>query len=439
MRTETLRCWGRYPYRPQLGHEITWPDELPRALQEAKVDELRTLPFGNGRSYGDSCLAESDRVLWLRGMDRILAADWENGVVRAQAGLLLSELIDYALPRGWFLPVTPGTKYVTVGGAVANDVHGKNHHVMGTFGRHVQRIALYRSDEGVIECGPEERPDLFAATVGGLGLSGVILWVELQLRPVQSSEIEMRSIRFDNLDEFFELAETYDKQHEYTVAWIDCLARGSQLGRGHYLIGEHAQEGTLTIAARRSLTIPVDPPVSLVNRLSLRLFNTLYYHRQQRREVKSRVSYEPYFYPLDALLEWNRMYGRKGFQQYQCIVPEGEAHEVMREILQAISRSGTGSFLAVLKRCGAILSPGLLSFPMLGTSLALDFPQHEPANRKLFARLDKLVHEAGGRLYPAKDAHMRAEDFQSAYPRWEEVEQRRDPALMSQFWKRVTP
>jgi FAD/FMN-containing dehydrogenase len=439
MTRERLASWGRYPYHPQQEHPVHWQSDVPAALSNLNAGGFQhTLPYGCGRSYGDACLAESSHVLGMSGMNRILAADWNTGLIRAEAGLTLADLLAVALPRGWFLPVSPGTKFVTLGGAVANDVHGKNHHVMGTLGRHVGRLSLFRSDQGKVECSPTERPDLFAATVGGLGLSGIILTVELQLRPVKSSNIELRSIRFGGLDEFFGLSQIHDRTHEYTVAWIDCLASGKQAGRGRYMAGNHADDGVLVHAPQSRLRMPFDPPVSLVNRASLRAFNTLYYHRQRKKETAQRVGYESFFYPLDRMLDWNRMYGRAGFQQYQCVVPQSDAREITRSMMKEIAASGTGSFLAVLKQCGTLDSPGLLSFPLHGVSLALDFPQRAEVNDRLFARLDALVHEAGGRLYPAKDAHMSAAHFQRAYPQWEKVQAMRDPQLLSRFWKRVT-
>jgi FAD/FMN-containing dehydrogenase len=374
----------------------------------------------------------------MQGMNRVLAADWKKGRVIAQSGLTLDELIRIALPRGWFLPVTPGTKFVTLGGAVANDVHGKNHHVTGTFGRHVKRLLIQRSDEGVIDCSLINRPDLFEATVGGLGLTGVILAVEIQLRRVTSSQIDQRSIRFDGLDEFFELSREMDASHEYTVAWIDCLAGGKSTGRGHYLAANHVENGSLTVAPTGGTEVFLTPPFSLVNSLSLRVFNTLYYHRQLEKNISTVVGYDSFFYPLDKLKHWNRMYGSAGFQQFQCVVPQQDAAEVIRSIIQYISRSGTGSFLAVLKQCGDLPSPGLLSFPLHGLSLALDFPQRDSVNQRLFAKLDELVNEAGGRLYAAKDAHMSAKHFKQAYPSWEKVEALRDKRMLSQFWKRMT-
>lgn len=437
--SSSLLSWGRYPKHPQTGHAVHWPDEVEGVLSSVGALQAgRALAYGKGRSYGDSCMAESDQVVAMAGMDRVISADWRTGIITAQAGLTLDALIRIALTRGWFLPVTPGTKFVTLGGAVANDVHGKNHHVMGSFGRHVKRLSLFRTQEGVIDCSPEHHVPLFNATVGGLGLTGVILSVELQLRPVRSGRIKQRSIKFGNLDEFFTLSAELDAHHEYAVAWVDCIATGARMGRGHYIVGDHAVDGDLRVTSGKAKTMPVDPPFSLINGVSLRAFNTLYYQRQQAREVRSLVGYDPFFYPLDKLLQWNRLYGRAGFQQYQCVVPQLNARDAIGAVLTEIARSGAGSFLAVLKRCGDIVSPGLLSFPLPGVSLALDFAQHDAANVRLFSGLDAIVHQAGGRLYPAKDAHMSASHFQQAYPAWAQVEALRDPALMSRFWRRVT-
>jgi len=435
----TLGSWGRYPRHPQTPHPVAWPFEIESALSRLRSQGVEsTLGYGCGRSYGDSCLAQSDHVIALAGMDRLIAADWQSGVVTAQAGVTLDGLIQVGLPNGWFLPVTPGTKFVTLGGAVANDVHGKNHHVMGTFGRHVRRIVLYRSDAGVCECSPTVNTELFNATVGGLGLTGLILEVELQLRAVRSSDISQTCIKFGNLDEFFALSTQHDSKYEYTVSWVDCLAGGKRAGRGHYIGGNHATEGELEVARHKAKRMPVDPPFSLVNTLTLKAFNTLYYQRQVRKVVETRVDYDPFFYPLDKLLQWNRMYGKAGFQQYQCVIPPESGRDAVAAILRETSLNGAGSFLAVLKQCADIRSPGLLSFPKAGVSLALDFAQHDALNIRLFARLDALVHEARGRLYPAKDAHMSAHHFQQAYPAWTRLESLRDPMLMSRFWRRVT-
>jgi FAD/FMN-containing dehydrogenase len=434
----TVLSWGRYPNLPQEVHSAVWRDGARDAWRDAAREHGTALVFGNGRSYGDSCLAASGHVVQTLPLDRLIAADWQRGILRAEPGVTLEQILNVGIPRGWMLPVTPGTKYATLGGAIANDVHGKNHHVRGTFGRHVRRFALARSDGTQFECAPNEQSEFYAATIGGLGLTGMILWAEIQLMPIRSSMIDVTSIRFANLDEFFALAERLDPLHEYSVAWVDCQSRGSALGRGIFMVGDHTTDGPLEVANRKKHTVPFTVPIPVFNRFTLRAFNELYYQKQQRAEVRSTVSYDNYFYPLDSLLEWNRIYGRSGFQQYQCVVPPVAARDATSAILDAIAQSGTGSFLAVLKRCGDVRSPGLLSFPLEGTSLALDFPQRDASNSRLFAKLDAIVREAGGRIYPAKDAHMTGADFRAAYPQWQQVEALRDPALLSRFWERTT-
>lgn len=434
-----LASWGRYPYLPQALHPCAWQSELPPLLQHLAAKPQGTLPYGNGRSYGDSCLAASGELLQTRQLNRFLEVDWEQGWVRAEAGMTLAELLAVSIPRGWFLAVTPGTKYVTLGGAIANDVHGKNHHVRGTFGRHLRCFALHRSDQDQPQlCSAHENSELFHATIGGLGLTGVIAWAELQLIPIASSRIDSISVRFDSLGEFFCLSEEFDQSHEYTVAWIDCLAKGSSAGRGVFSVGNHARDGYLKTDDRRRLSVPLTPPITLMNKLSLNVFNSAYFHLHKPGRHALRGSYDPFFYPLDSILHWNRIYGRRGFQQYQCVVPDSDAQPAMSEILSSIADSGSGSFLAVMKRCGNVPSPGLMSFPMPGVSLALDFPQRQQLESGLFRRLDQIVRSAGGRLYAAKDAHMSGDDFRAFYPAWQQVEALRDPALLSLFWKRVT-
>ncbi len=438
MSANRLLSWGNHPPFPQTPHACPWRDALPQALDALLRTHGSTLPFGNGRSYGDSCLAMSDQVLHLRALDRFIDADWATGILVAEAGVTLDEILALAIPRGWFLSVTPGTQFITLGGAIANDVHGKNHHVRGTFGCHVRRFGLLRSQEGRQTCSPEDHPDLFAATIGGLGLTGIIDWAEIQLLPIRSSQIDSIVARFETLADFFTISAELDRQHEYGVAWIDCAAQGQTTGRGVYLAGDFAPDGALEVAANARLNVPLMPPVSLINGLSLRAFNAAYWRKHPRDRQPRRSGYAPFFYPLDGIRQWNRIYGPKGFQQYQCLIPVTQAQPAIHALLSAIAASGTGSFLAVLKRCGEIASPGLLSFPAPGTTLALDFPQSNRLGTTLFPRLDAIVREAGGRLYPAKDAHMRGEDFRRGYPAWEQLEALRDPALCSRFWTRVT-
>ncbi|MGY3306916.1 FAD/FMN-containing dehydrogenase [Pseudomonas sp. PvR086] len=432
-----LHSWGCYPYAPQTAHACSWRSEVESLRDAVAATHGSTLPYGNGRSYGDSCLAASDQVLHMRALNRFIQVDWQQGTVQAEAGVTLAEILAISIPQGWFLSVTPGTQFATLGGAIANDVHGKNHHLRGTFGNHVRRLGLLRHNEGVLTCSPTEHPEFYTSTIGGLGLTGIIVWAEIQLIPIRTSQIDSTVVRFGNLGEFFSLSAELDHQHEYSVAWIDCLAKGTQTGRGVFIVGDHARYGSLEVDERAKLSMPLTPPVSLINNLSLQAFNNMYWRVHPAQSTRKRGDYEPFFYPLDRILHWNRIYGRRGFQQYQCVIPDAVAEVVMHELLEAIADSGQGSFLAVLKRCGNIASPGLLSFPLPGTSLALDFPQKADLVR-LFARLDAIVRESGGRLYPAKDAHMTGGDFRKAYPAWERLEALRDPSLNSHFWKRVT-
>lgn len=438
MTSRRLFSFGRHPPFPQVPQPCHWRDALPDHLAEARRIHGTTLPYGNGLSYGDSCLADTDNVLHVRPLDRFIVTDWTTGCIVAEAGVTLEEILALAIPHGWFLPVTPGTKYVTVGGAIANDVHGKNHHRRGTFGRHVTRFGLVRSDVGRVTCSPDSEIELFAATIGGLGLTGVIEWAEVQLTPINSSRIDSLTQRFVSLDEFFNLSDELDEHHEYCVSWIDCTARGRSIGRGVYMCGDFSSDGELAVETSPTLQMPFTPPISIVNGMTLKAFNRLYWHKAPRGRRCHNGGYEPFFYPLDGVRQWNRIYGPRGFQQYQCVIPPADARNAIHALLNAIATSGTGSFLAVLKRCGTVCSPGLLSFPQPGTTLALDFPQSDQLERALFETLDAIVREVGGRLYPAKDAHMKGEDFRHTYPAWQKVEALRDPALNSRFWQRVT-
>lgn len=429
--------WGRYPHYPQKTTKVFWPAEVKSFLSNNYGPENYTLAFGMGRSYGDSCLAVSNNVMLMTGMSRLLAADWEKGIIYADAGLTLDELLKISMPKGWFLPVTPGTRFVTLGGAVANDVHGKNHHSMGTFGCHVEALHMYRSEDGDVICSPHERADLFSATIGGLGLTGIILGVELKLRPIKSNYIDQCSIKFENLEEFFYLSQLLAHSNEYSVAWIDCMAKNNKIGRGHYLVGNHSKKENFSEIKQKTFKFPLVSNVGLKNAWAIKIFNSLYYNRQFKKEDYKSVDYKSFFYPLDIIHKWNKLYGANGFQQYQCVVPNEQSYEVIRSILREVSEHGTGSFLAVLKQFGTRRSPGFLSFPMPGATLALDFPHDKLRNTKLFQRLDALVHEVGGRLYPAKDAHMSAVHFKKAYPCWEKIESLRDPNLLSHFWRRV--
>ncbi|MBT2768136.1 FAD-binding oxidoreductase [Stenotrophomonas sp. ISL-67] len=427
------QCWGRYP---RVAQRLLPVSDRAAALP---VTEESLLPHGNGRSYGDSCLNPGGALLMSRALDRFIAFDPATGVVRCEAGVTLAEIIDIALPQGWFLPVTPGTRYATVGGAIANDVHGKNHHRAGSFGHHVRCFELLRSDGLRVSLDETDASGLFSATIGGLGLTGLVTWAELQLRRVPGPWIETESIRFDSLDVFFALSRESAADFEYTVAWIDCLASGKQLGRGHFLRGDHARGNprAATPSAMPRRSIPFVPPVSMVNGLTLRPFNTLYYWRQQARSKRHVAHYQSYFYPLDGINDWNRMYGPAGFLQHQCVLPPSTARDATAALLQEISRSGRGSFLAVLKEFGKAPARGMLSFPRPGTTLALDFPNTGPDVFRMLERLDSIVSEAGGAVYPAKDARMSAALFRQGFPAWETFSSHIDPRFSSGFWRRV--
>ncbi|URX63030.1 FAD-binding oxidoreductase [Luteibacter anthropi] len=424
--------WGRYFHpRQQI---ISLNDRSARLPTVAGT----ALPYGNGRSYGDSCLNDGGTLLHTRGIDRFIAFDPATGILTCEAGVLFSEILDLVVSQGWFLPVTPGTRFVTVGGAIANDVHGKNHHAAGTIGHHVIELELLRTDGERLRCSLSEHADMFKASIGGLGLTGVIVTATLQLKRIASAWMTGESVKFGNLDEFFAISEESERDYEYTVAWIDCARRGAGAGRGLFSRANHSPARSGKVAhSQRPLAMPVVPPVSLVNPVTLRLFNQLYYHRQRPIMAHAVRHYEPFFYPLDGIRDWNRMYGPRGFLQYQCVVPAADAPKVMTALIGEISRSGAGSFLAVLKQFGDIPSLGMMSFPRKGTTLALDFPNTGAETLALLNRLDDLVDEASGAVYPAKDARMSSQRFRRYFPRWNEFEQFRDPGLSSSFWQRV--
>tara|TARA_R110000764_G_scaffold44666_1_gene100559 strand:- start:6009 stop:7337 length:1329 start_codon:yes stop_codon:yes gene_type:complete len=432
-----LHSWGLYPKSEQIAHPVSWLSDVSSKLEEIFSENGETIAYGNGRSYGDSCYAANDHLLHTRNLNKFISVDWINGRVVAESGVTLEEILSVSIPNGWFLAVTPGTKFVTLGGALANDVHGKNHHVRGTFGCNTLSFGLIRSDLGSVKCSRTENEELFSATIAGLGLTGIITWVEIQLIPIKSTQVDTTIMRFNSLSDFFLLSEDLDAKHEYGVAWIDCLAKGEKLGRGVYIVGNHSKYGDLSVRSPKKLSLPFTPPISLVNKITLLGFNNLYWYKHKSKPQKIKTDFDSFFYPLDGINNWNRMYGKAGFQQYQCIIPNYSAKEIIKDLLREISKSGQGSFLAVLKQCGNIKSPGLISFPCAGVSLALDFPMTFNL-LKLFKKLDFIVLQSGGRLYPAKDAHMSADLFKQFYSNWGELEKLRDPHLNSKFWKRVT-
>lgn len=413
-----LSGWGNYPRVETRLLDTDGPDATLAAVRA----EENLIARGNGRSYGDAALNPRATLSLLQSR-RVIAFDPAGGIITCEAGALLSDIIDVVLPHGWFPPVTPGTRFVTIGGMVAADVHGKNHHSAGAFGDYVEAFDLALANASVVRCARDENAALFAATRGGMGLTGIILSVTFRLMPIETAHIRQETHRAANLREVMALFEA--KHHwTYSVAWIDCLARGPSLGRSLLYLGEHARrdelpagtDAALRRVARKTRRIPFYFPEIALNPWSVRAFNELYFRKG--RPGQAIIDYETYFYPLDALLEWNRIYGRSGFVQYQCVLPTTASAAGMTAILERAGRAGSGSFLAVLKLFGAAAdSP--LSFPMEGYTLALDF-RATPAVLRLLTEFDAIVHDHGGRVYLAKDARMAAGDFRRGYPRMDE-------------------
>ncbi len=429
-----FESWGRYPlYNADLRH-LHWQGDFPRAIQGVHNGAL---PVGMGRSYGDVCLLKDGTLLETTGMNRLLAFDPETGLLTAEAGITLAQILDFAVPRGYFLPVTPGTKYVTLGGAIANDIHGKNHHIAGTFGNHVTQFELVRSDGNRLHCTPLENPDFYSATIGGMGLTGVVTWAQVRMKPIVSRKVDYQGIQFHGIDEFLDLTEK--SQHiEYTVSWVDVTSQGKNFCRGIFMQGDHSQvPAPLKPSPEPKLVFPMELPGWALNGTTVGLFNTLFFNKQIKRSVTALQDYEPFFYPLDAVLKWNKMYGKRGLLQFQYAIPWENARQGTVTILREVAKSGLASFLAVLKAFGDVPSPGMMSFPKPGITLALDFPIRPDVSFALFDRLAEMTYEFGGRLYPAKDARMTSAQYQAFYPQWERFARYKDPAITSSFWERV--
>lgn len=439
----TYRSWGAYPpARHKRVAQMTWASDALPALH----DDERALPFGLGRSYGDSCLNDDGVLFSTEGMRRFLAFDVEKGVLRCEAGVSLAEILDLVVPRGWFPPVTPGTKFVTLAGAIANDVHGKNHHAAGTLGRHVRRFELVRSDGERLTCSPVENHELFRATIAGMGLTGLMTWVEIQLLKVNNGYFRVETKKMRGLEDFFAYTDEASEKFDYTVCWVDSTSRGKDFGRGLYMMGNHAEpiEG---LRAKKSAglfglpfkpTVPFTFPNGVLNRYTIGAFNSVFFHKELKGHSAALQHFEPFFYPLDAVSHWNRIYGSRGFLQHQCVIPFDGDVAPTRALLERVTRSTTGSFLTVLKKFGDKRSPGMMSFPRPGITFNFDFPFRGEETLRLCDDLDAIVKEMGGALYPAKDARMSPEMFRLSFPEWEAFAQHVDPRFSSTFWRRVT-
>ncbi|MDQ2835783.1 MAG: FAD-binding oxidoreductase [Acidobacteriota bacterium] len=430
-----FESWGRYPTYGATVTPLHWQGDFPRVTAGMHDSAL---PVGMGRSYGDVCLLKDGNLLLTTAMNRLIDFDPETGLLTAESGITLAQILDFAVPRGFFLPVTPGTKYVTLGGAIANDIHGKNHHSAGTFGCHITQFELLRSDGSRLLCSPTQNPEFYAATIAGLGLTGLITWATLALKPIVSRLIDYEGIQFHGIDEFLSLTEQAHNV-EYTVSWVDVTSTGRNFARGIFMQGDHStKRDTLKPSPEPKLVFPFEAPGFALNALTVSAFNTAFFHKQIHKRAVALQDYEPFFYPLDKVLHWNRMYGKSGLLQFQYVIPWDHAKEGTIAVLQEVAKSGLASFLAVLKAFGDVPSPGMMSFPKPGITLALDFPIKPGKSFPLFARLADMTREFGGRLYPAKDAAMTAPQFQAFYPQWQQFARFRDPMLTSSFWERVT-
>ena len=432
--SKPLSGWGRYPVIQSYLQRPEKISSCQKIFQES--GDTSVIPRGNGRSYGDAALNAVGNTILTERLNRMLSFDEQKGILRCEAGVTMKEILETFIPRGWFPAVIPGTKFVTVGGAIAFDVHGKNHHRDGSFSQHLHSLQLMLASGEILNCSRDENSNLFLATVGGMGLTGIIIEAELALRPIETAYINSHNIKAKNLDEALALFEEFEPQYQYSVAWIDCLASDKSLGRSILMFGNHANIEDLTpqqqtqplhLEAKSNFKIPFDLPTGLLNRYTIGLFNTLYYNKQRSPQIRAVRDYNSFFCPLDRLRDWNRLYGKEGFIQYQCVLPTKVSKEALKKILKLCSQQGWGSFLAVLKHMGP--QKGWLSFPIAGHTLALDMPV-KPGLWPFLEQLDKLVIQYGGRVYLAKDARLSAEAFRAMYPsfpQWLEIKSQVDP------------
>jgi decaprenylphospho-beta-D-ribofuranose 2-oxidase len=411
-----IHGWGRYPQQDAYLHTPT----SRASLELIAKQQNSVLARGMGRSYGDS--ANALNVLQTTYINHFIEFDKVTGKLTAEAGITLREILEVIVPSGWFLPVTPGTSYVTLGGAIASDVHGKNHHSAGTFGQHVETLSILLGTGEVVTTSTQHHADLFHATCGGMGLTGIIMSATIQLISIRSSLISQKTIKAGCIEAACEAFE-HNIDATYSVAWIDCLSKGESLGRSVIILGEHAEQGGLNIDIRQKVSVPFSTPSALLNSVTMKAFNTAYWYKA-KHSVSQTVNLIPYFYPLDAVGEWNRLYGKKGFVQFQCVLPKLDGVANMRRLLAEISNSGEGSFLAVLKQFGTG-NENLLSFPMEGYTLALDFKNSQTAIETV-KKLEDMVVDMGGRLYLTKDAVLQESTFKSTYPNWERFEEVRE-------------
>lgn len=409
--------WGLYPSITAEVIEVSNYRKLSQKLNSKSPIIAR----GNGRCYGDSSLQNT--VVSTLKMNKFLLFDKDNGILKCESGVLLSEILNLIVPCGFFLPVTPGTKFITIGGAVASNIHGKNHHKEGAFSKYIIGFEIMTESGQIITCSRTQNTALFINTIGGMGLTGIIINISFKLKKIETSYIKQKTIKAANLNQIIDFFETH-KNYTYSVAWIDCLTKGKSMGKSILMLGEHALEKDingykdkiLKLHPSKQINIPFYFPKFILNKYAIKLFNLLYYNKYIKKEQQQIVHYNTFFYPLDKLNNWNRIYGKKGFTQYQFVIPFQDGKLGLKKIMTEITNSGCGSFLAVLKtfsKNDEFSSP--LSFPTEGYTLALDFK----INSKIFPlldRLDKIVLSFGGKLYLTKDVRMSKDMFLKTYP-----------------------
>ncbi len=421
----TLKSWGNYP---KINNKTVTCKDF-KTLQSIATDNYQYIPYGNGRSYGDSAL--NKKIIYCKPRNYFLKFNEESGLLHCQSGVLLSEILEAFVSKGWFLKITPGTKLITIGGAIASDIHGKNHHVEGCFSECIKEFSIMLADGEVVTCSHKKNVELFRATCGGMGLTGVILDAKIYLKKINSKYINQTTIKTKNLKETFDAFEQYSDQ-PYSVAWIDCLAKGENIGKCLLMVGDFADDGDLNFKDKKKLNIPFMFPSFALNNLSVKTFNWLYYKKSPNGVSTQKVDIDTFFYPLDAINNWNRIYGKNGFTQYQFIFPKDTSYEGLKEVLSTIANSGKGSFLAVLKLYGKA-NDNYLSFPIEGYSLALDF-KIEKDLFQLLDQLDKIVLKYSGRIYLTKDVRVSKETFEKGYPMIEKFRAlRKESAMDNKF------
>ena len=424
-----IKSWNNYP---KVKHK-----NIQMFSNNLSFNSNKNLAHGLGRSYGDVCLNENENLILTNKLNEVLEFNKETGVLKCNAGISLKEILNLIVFNGWFLPVVPGTRYVSIGGAIANDIHGKNHHKFGSFGNFVESFKLLRSNGEIMNCSKKENKDYFKATIGGMGLTGIIISAEIKLIKIESEYIDTTTLRYESIKEYWEINREAEKNFDYTVSWIDCSIKNDGGLRGVFHSGNHS-ENNPTKKNKKDISVPVPftPPFSLVNNLTMKIINETYYKINKTENFKLQ-HYKTFFFPLDMIGSWGKAYGSKGFFQYQFVIPSESGINGINKILNEIKNHGQVPALGVLKTFGNIESVGMMSFPREGLTMALDFQNKGVKTLNFLDRLDKIVMEYGGALYPAKDSRMSKNVFENSFPNLNEFSNFIDPKFSSSFWRRV--